>query len=140
MFTRRRQGISSSQFNRPILGDEVDDDDDDDDNDVDRYVTTCFYLASRLSIKNFHFSFRWGFLRYCKNFMGSTLSRSRVILSRDFSDYLSLSFAILHLIIELLKGSLKNYICKTWCRNYYCVRVVEGLVLSTWYVSEYKCN
>jgi hypothetical protein len=62
MFIRRRQGISSSQFNRTILEDEVDDDgdgDDDDDNDVDGYVT-CFYLASRFRLKHFHFSFRWG--------------------------------------------------------------------------------
>ena len=35
MFIRRRKGISSSQFNRPILDDEVVDDDDDDDDDDD---------------------------------------------------------------------------------------------------------
>ena len=70
MFTPRRQGISSSQFSRPVLGDEVDDDDDD--NDVDRYVT-CFYLASRLRIKNFHFSFRWGFSSLLQELYGQYL-------------------------------------------------------------------
>ena len=120
MFIRRRQGISSSQFNLPILDDKSvaddddDDDDDDDHKDVDGYVTTYFYLASRLRLKHFCFYFRWGFLRYCRNFRSSTLSRARVILSKGFSDHHSLSFTILHLIVELLRASLKSYIYKTW--------------------------
>jgi len=111
MFIRRRQEITSSQFNRPILDDDDDDDYDydyGDDNNVDGYVTISFYLASRFRFKHFHFFFRWRFIRYCRNFRSSALSRPRVFLSKDFSDNHSLSFSILHLIVEFLKESLKK--------------------------------
>jgi len=120
MFTRRRQGISSSQFNRSNL-DNDDYDDYGEDNDVHVYVTINFYLASRFWLKHLNFSFRWRFFRYCRNFRGSAFSRPWVFLSKDFSDHHSLSFSILHLLKASLKTTnIKHGIGITIVCVYYC--------------------
>jgi len=50
MFIPRRRGISSSQFNRPILDDDDDDDDYGDDNDVDGLRDDKFLLSKQIQV------------------------------------------------------------------------------------------